>query len=148
LGNDIRQLSHELHPSTLDHLSLAEALAAYIVKFERETEITTFFSARITSEKIAAEISLCLYRITLEALRNVARHSHAKSSSVLLEEHEEVLTLKVADSGVGFDVEAATGGSGLGLISVAERVNLLQGTFEIESTPTTGTQLTAKIPLR
>jgi PAS domain S-box-containing protein len=148
LGNNIRQLSHELHPSTLDHLGLAEALAAYVGKFEEETGIPTSFSARITREKIAPEISLCLYRIALEALRNIARHSEAKSSSVLLEEHEEVLTLKVIDTGVGFDVEAATGSSGLGLISVAERVNLLQGTFEIESTPTKGTQLTAKIPLK
>jgi PAS domain S-box-containing protein len=148
LSNDIRELSHQLHPSTLEHLGLAEALEAYIGEFERETGIPTSFSARLTSEKIAFEISVCLYRIALEALRNVARHSHAKSSSVLLEEHEQVLTLKVVDYGVGFDVEAARRGSGLGLISAEERVNLLQGTFEVASIPTKGTQLTAKIPLR
>ena len=132
----------------LEHLGLAEALEAYIGEFERETGIHTKFSARITSEKMAFEISVCLYRIALEALRNVARHSHAKSSSVLLEEHEQVLTMKVVDSGIGFDVEAARRGSGLGLISAEERVNLLQGTFEVTSVPTNGTQLTAKIPLR
>src|SRR5947207_1740657 len=76
LSNDIRQLSHQLHPSTLEHLGLAEALEAYISEFEKETGILTSFSARITSEKIAFEISVCLYRIALEALRNVARHSH------------------------------------------------------------------------
>jgi len=89
-----------------------------------------------------------VYRIALEGLRNVARHSHAKSASVLLDEHEQVLTLKVVDYGVGFDVEAARRGSGLGLLSAEERVNLLQGTFEVASVPTKGTQLTAKIPLR
>ena len=148
LSNDIRQLSHQLHPSTLEHLGLAEALEAYIGEFEKETGIPTRFSARITSEKLAFEISVCLYRIALEALRNIARHSHAKSSSVLLEEHEHVLTMKVLDSGIGFDVETARRGSGLGLLSAEERINLLQGTFEVASVPTKGTQLTAKIPLR
>jgi PAS domain S-box-containing protein len=148
LSNDIRQLSHQLHPATLEHLGLAEALEAYIGEFERETGISTSFSARITREKIPFEISVCLYRIALEALRNIARHSYARSSSVLLEEHEQVLTMKIVDSGIGFDVEAARRGSGLGLISAEERVNLLQGIFEVASIPTKGTHLTAKIPLR
>jgi two-component system, LuxR family, sensor kinase FixL len=148
LSNDIRQLSHQLHPATLEHLGLAEALEAYIGEFERETGIPTSFTARITSEKIAFEISVCLYRIALEALRNVSRHSHAKSASVVLEEHEQVLTMKVVDFGIGFNVEAARRGSGLGLISAEERVSLLQGTLEVVSTPTKGTQLIAKIPLR
>jgi signal transduction histidine kinase len=148
LSNDIRELSHELHPSTLEHLGLAEALAAYVGEFDKETGIITGFSSRITSEKIGFEISVCLYRIALEALRNIARHSHAKAASVLLEEHEQVLTMKIVDSGIGFDVEAARRGSGLGLLSAGERVNLLQGTFEVASSPTEGTQLTVKVPLR
>jgi PAS domain S-box-containing protein len=148
LSNDIRQLSHQLHPATLEHLGLAGALEAYVGEFERETGIPTSFAARITSEKIAFEISVCLYRIALEALRNVSRHSYAKSSSVVLEEHEQVLTMKVVDSGTGFNVEAARRGSGLGLISAEERVSLLQGTLEVVSIPTKGTQLIAKIPLR
>jgi PAS domain S-box-containing protein len=148
LSNDIRQLSHRLHPTTLEHLGLAEALQSYIGEFETETGITTSFDARITSETIVSEISVCLYRIALEALRNVARHSQAKSVSVLLEEHEQVLTLKVEDSGIGFNVEAARRGSGLGLISAQESASMLQGTFEVTSSPKNGTRLTAKIPLR
>lgn len=148
LSNDIRQLSHRLHPATLEHLGLAEALHGYIGEFETETGIVTSFDARITSETIASEISVCLYRIALEALRNVARHSQAKAASVLLEEHEQVLMMKVEDSGIGFNVEAARRGSGLGLISAQESVHLLQGTFEVASIPQMGTRLTARIPLR
>jgi signal transduction histidine kinase len=148
LSNDIRQLSHRLHPATLEHLGLAEALKTYIGEFETETGIITSFAAHITSETIASEISVCLYRIALEALRNVARHSQAKSASVLLEAQEQVLTMKVEDSGIGFNIEAARRGSGLGLISAEESVNLLQGTFEVASVPAMGTRLTAKIPLR
>jgi signal transduction histidine kinase len=65
-----------------------------------------------------------------------------------LEEHEEVLTLKVEDTGIGFDVEAARRGSGLGLISAQESASMLQGTFEVTSSLKKGTRLTAKIPLR
>src|SRR6185295_7058324 len=115
LSNDIRQLSHQLHPATLEHLGLAETLKAHVGEFERETGIATSFSATITTEKLPFETSVCLYRIALEALRNIARHSQAKSASVLLEEREHVLTMKVVDSGIGFDIEAARRGSGLGL---------------------------------
>lgn len=148
LSNDIRQLSHQLHPATLEHLGLAETLKAHVDEFEKETGISTSFSARITTDKIAFETSVCLYRIALEALRNIARHSQAKSASVLLEERQQVLTMKVADSGVGFDIEAAKRGSGLGLLSAEERVHLLQGTFEVASIPAKGTQLIVRIPLR
>ncbi len=147
LSNDIRQLSHQLHPVTLEHLGLAEALKVYVDEFEKETGIVTTFTARL-GEKIAPEISMCLYRIVLEALGNINRHSRARSASVRLEEHEQVLTLEVVDSGKGFDVDAARRGSGLGLMSAEERVNLLQGSFELSSIPTEGTRLTVKIPLR
>ena len=148
LSDDIRELSHQLHPATLEHLGLADALEAHIREFAREAEIPTTFNAQITQRKIPFEVSVCLYRIALEALRNVARHSHAGSASVVLEEHEQVLTMKVADSGIGFDVAAAKRSSGLGLLSAAERINLLQGTFEIVSNSQEGTELIAKIPLR
>ena len=148
LSNDIRQLSHQLHPATLEHLGLAEALSAYTHEFETETGISTSFIARLQTEKIAFEVSVCLYRIALEALRNIARHSHASTCSILLEEQQQVLTMKVEDSGVGFDVEAARRGSGLGLISATERVHLLEGTFEVASTTGEGTRLIARIPLR
>jgi signal transduction histidine kinase len=127
---------------------LAQALQTYIGEFEIETGIVTSFASRITSETIASEISVCLYRIALEALRNVARHSQAQTTSVLLEEDEQVLTLKVEDSGIGFDIETARRGSGLGLISAQGSASMLQGTFEVTSSPQMGTRLTAKIPLR
>ncbi|HKO61716.1 MAG TPA: PAS domain-containing protein, partial [Pyrinomonadaceae bacterium] len=148
LGNDIRQLSHQLHPVTLEHLGLVAALEEYLFEFERETGISTSFTAHVKTEKIAFEISVCLYRIALEALRNVTKHSEATSASIVLEERERVLTMTIVDSGRGFDVEAAKRGSGIGLISAEERMKLLDGTFEVESRPGEGTKLTAIIALR
>lgn len=147
LGDNIRQLSHQLHPATLEHLGLAGALKGFVDQFESETGITTSFTARIKSKKIPFEMSVGLYRIALEALRNIARHSHAQSASVVLEENDQVLQMTVVDSGIGFDVEARRG-SGLGLLSASERVNLLQGAFDVVSTPDEGTIITVTIPLR
>jgi PAS domain S-box-containing protein len=148
LGQDIRQLSHELHPASLEHLGLAEALAAYLIEFEKDEGLATKFTSRIKSETFPFEVSVCLYRIGVEALRNIAKHAHAESVSVLLEEDEQTVRIEVADSGVGFDVEAAKRGSGLGLISADERVHLLQGSFEINSIRGKGTILIAKIPIK
>lgn len=148
LGDDIRQLSHQLHPVTLEHLGLVGALQEYLREFERETGISTSFIARVKTEKIPFEISVCLYRIALEAFKNVAKHSDAASASIMLEEYEQLLTMTIVDSGRGFDVEAARRGSGIGLISAQERVKLFDGTFEVKSQPGDGTKLTAMIALK
>jgi PAS domain S-box-containing protein len=148
LGNDIRQLSHDLHPATLEHLGLADALASYITEFQNDEGVPTSFTGRLPSEGISFEISVCLYRVALEALRNIARHARAKSVAVRLTEDEEFVTLEVIDSGVGFDVETAKRGSGLGLLSAEERVYLLQGSFDLSSSPGHGTKLTVRVPLK
>ena len=148
LGNEIRQLSHQLHPVTLEHLGLAGALRGYVDEFERETGIPTSFSVQIKREKIPFEISVCLYRIAREALRNIAKHSQAQSASIVLEEDNQALKMTIVDSGIGFDVETARRASGLGLLSAEERLNLLQGTLQVVSTSTKGTKLIASIPLR
>ena len=148
LSNDIRQLSHDLHPATLEHLGLADALASHINEFQNDEGVPTSFTCRLPSEGISFEVSVCLYRIALEALRNIAKHARAKSVAVRLTEDEEFVTLEVDDSGVGFDVETAKRGSGLGLLSAEERANLLQGTFDVNSTLGQGTKLTVRVPLQ
>lgn len=146
LSDHIRQLSHELHPAILDHLGLAEALTGYVRDYQSEQRIRIKFNSDLRSE-VPFDVSICLYRICLEALRNIAKHSSAKSASVLLAEDEKFVTLEVADSGTGFDIETARRGSGLGLMSAEERVRLLQGTFELISNPGQGTRVIARIPL-
>jgi signal transduction histidine kinase len=148
LNSHIRQLSHQLHPAALEHLGLEKALAAYIAEFAQEEGIDTNFIARIDSATIPFEISVCLYRIAVEGLRNVAKHSYAKSASVLLEEVGKNLILEIGDLGRGFDIEQARSGSGLGLVSAEERVGVLQGKFEIISDFEVGTKLIARVPLR
>jgi signal transduction histidine kinase len=85
--------------------------------------------------------------VALEALQNVSRHSGARAASVSLKQKNGYLMLEVSDSGRGFDVEKASRGSGIGLLSAEERIKLFQGTLDVRSDPHTGTVLVASVPL-
>jgi signal transduction histidine kinase len=147
LTNEVRRLSHQLHPAVLEHLGLVKAIESYIASFADEEQIDVRLSAELHDERIPFQTSICLYRVAVEALRNVARHSGARSAVVSLKRNSEVLELCVSDSGKGFDVEKFRQDGGLGLISIEERLRLLQGGCEIYSTPGRGTMLVAKVPI-
>ncbi|MEN3329764.1 MAG: two-component system, LuxR family, sensor kinase FixL [Acidobacteriota bacterium] len=148
LTNEVRRLSHQLHPAVLEHLGLVKALESYIASFAHEEQIDVRLSAELRDERIPFQTSIGLYRVAVEALRNVARHSGARSAVVSLKRDSEFLELCVSDSGKGFDVERFRQDGGLGLISIEERLRLLQGTCEIFSTPGRGSMLVARVPLR
>lgn len=147
LTNEIRRLSHQLHPAVLEHLGLVTALESYIGSFRDEEQIDVTLTAEIGAEKVPFQTSICIYRIAIEALRNVSRHSGAANAAISLKRNNGLLELRVADSGKGFDVETFRKGGGLGLVSIEERLRLLQGTCEIHSSPQNGTTLVAKVPL-
>jgi signal transduction histidine kinase len=147
LTTQLRRLSHQLQPEVLEHLGLVATLESQAQEFSHEEHIKVNFKAEIGPNPIPLDVSVCLYRVTLEALRNVSRHSGARSVNVTLREEDAVLTLEVSDPGCGFDVERAKRESGIGLASAEERVKLLQGTFEIRSKPEAGTTLIARVPL-
>lgn len=147
LTNDVRTLSHQLHPAVLEHLGLVAALESYTSNFQDEEKIDVKLAADIGSERIPFQISICLYRVAVEALRNVARHSGATSAAISLQRVDDVLELRVSDSGQGFNVDTFKQRSGLGLVSVEERLRLVQGSYDIQSTPGRGTTLAARVPL-
>jgi signal transduction histidine kinase len=95
---------------------------------------------------IPRELSLSLFRVLQEALRNGTKHSGVKSFEVKLWGTPDEIHLTVRDSRVGFHPEAARGGRGLGLVSMEERLKLLNGTLTIESQPKSGTTIHARVP--
>ena len=147
LTNDVRTLSHQLHPAVLEHLGLVTALESYISNFKDEEQIDVQFTADTGDVRIPFQTSICIYRVAVEALRNVARHSGAGSAAVSLKRSHEGLELQVSDSGKGFDVETFKQGGGLGLISIEERLRVLQGDCEVSSAPERGTTIVARVPL-
>ena len=147
LTTQIRRLSHQLHPEVLEHLGLVAALESHVREFGHKESIEMKFVADVGSDPLPFDLSVCLYRVTLEALSNISRHSGARTASVTLKEEDGQLMLEVSDSGSGFDVEKARRGSGIGLLSTEERIKLFQGTLDIRSDPENGTVLVAHVPL-
>lgn len=147
LTNEIRRLSHQLHPAVLEHLGLVTALESYIGHFQDEEQIDVRLTAELGAERVPFQTSICIYRVAVEALRNVSRHSGAASAIISLRRENGSLELRVSDSGKGFDADAFRKGGGLGLVSIEERLRLLHGTCEIHSSPQKGTTLVARVPL-
>ncbi|HSD48103.1 MAG TPA: MASE1 domain-containing protein [Pyrinomonadaceae bacterium] len=147
LTDEVRKLSHQLHPAVLEHLGLVTALESYVGSVRAEEQMDVQLASNLGDERIPFQISICMYRVAVEALRNVSRHSGARSATISLTRQNGMLQLEVADRGKGFDVETFRHGGGLGLISIEERLRLLQGSCEIHSAPQCGTTLVARVPL-
>ena len=98
-------------------------------------------------ETVPQDISLCLFRVSQEALHNAVKHSNVSHFRVELCGASNAVRLTIHDSGVGFDAEAAMKGHGLGLTSMRERLKLVDGEFSIESQPLRGTTIHACVPL-
>jgi PAS domain S-box-containing protein len=147
LSDDIRRIAYRLHPASLDHLGLVVALEAECVEFSRLEGIPVDFTHRAMPRSLPENISLCLYRIARESLRNIARHAEAAQAAVRLERATGGVRLVVADCGKGFDPASLKSGEGLGLISMTERVRLVDGTLSVKSAPAQGTQVEVWVPL-
>lgn len=147
MAKDVHDLSRELHPAILRDLGLAVALRAECESFSRHHGIGAEFIPQNPPESLPEEVSLCLYRVVQESLRNIARHARAKQVQVTLAGAAKQVTLAVEDFGDGFDLEEAKGKGGLGLVSMEERVRLVNGTFSIRSQPRQGTRVQVRIPL-
>jgi PAS domain S-box-containing protein len=148
LSERIRQVSHELHSSILQHVGLPAALNSYCAEFSDREGIAVALDIGDEVEAVPPDAALCLYRVAQESLRNVARHSGARRAVVTLAGVNGAVELRVADQGVGFDHGQARECRGLGLVSMEERVKLLHGSFVLTTRPGAGTELRAQIPLR
>ncbi len=146
LSEDVRTLSHRLHPSMLVDLGLSVALQALTEEFgEREEMISSYFAQDVPLE-LPIEVATVLYRIAQEALRNVAKYAGKTHVKVQLRGLPEGLELQVIDAGIGFDVEDYS--PGLGLISMKERARLIGATLKIHSALWEGTRVTVLVPLQ
>jgi PAS domain S-box-containing protein len=146
LGSDVQALSHRLHSSKLEHLGLAAAAAGFCREFSDQFGVNIDFQAGDMPKELSGDISICLFRVLQEAVRNAAKHSGAKYFRVSLRNGSNQIELTVHDSGIGFDPELAFRKSGLGLTSMRERMKLVNGELSIESGMQRGTTVFARVP--
>ncbi|MET0504023.1 MAG: ATP-binding protein [Luteibacter sp.] len=148
LSEDLRLMSHQLHPGWLSHAGLREALEALCAPPRHESEPRFVLSVPPEAAGLPGEIALCFYRVAQEALRNALRHAAATRVNIAVALSNGQAVLRVADDGKGFDPTAVRfHPAGIGLISMSERAKLLGGSFDLRSAPGKGVDLCIRIPL-
>jgi PAS domain S-box-containing protein len=147
IATDIQSLSHELHSARLQYLGIAVAMRGFCKEFAAQQKVEIDFKAHDLLSPLPPDISLCLFRVAQEALHNSAKHSGVRQFEVRLSGTPDEIHLTVKDSGAGFDLETAKNSQGLGLISMGERLKLVNGTLSINSQPKRGTTIHARVPL-
>jgi PAS domain S-box-containing protein len=146
LGADLHSLSHRLHSSTLERLGLIAGVRAFCQEFADQQSIQVDFTHENVPGDIPEDVTLCLFRIVQEGLRNVKRHSGADRAEVRLAGWGSKLHLSVFDRGVGFDTNELSKLDGIGIRSMEERLRLLGGQLEIHSRPKEGTRIEVWLP--
>jgi PAS domain S-box-containing protein len=148
ITSSIHNLSHRLRPSLLDLLGPVASIERLCRELSDRHNLEIQFVHHSIPEQIPKDVTLCLYRITQEALRNVVKHSAAAEAEVELLGHGDRIELSITDCGVGFSPESAQRTSGLGLITMQERLRLVGGQLSVESEPSHGTRIRVRIPRR
>jgi PAS domain S-box-containing protein len=147
IGLEVQTISHRLHSSKLEYLGLAVACGSFCREVAERHKVKVDFAAEDIPRGLPQEISLCLFRVLQESLNNAIKYSGTQDFDVKLHGTGNEIQLTVRDRGIGFDVETAMNGQGLGLISIRERAGLVKGTVSITSKPMGGTQITVRVPL-
>ena len=147
LAQYVHTMSHRMHPSILEDIGLEAALKSECTEFSKREKIPVKFTSQHVQHPLPNDVSLTLYRVTQESLRNIAKHAQANEIevSITLRVIDNNILLFVTDSGGGFD--QVKGKAGLGIVSMEERVRLLNGSLSIHTEPGRGTTIEVRVPL-
>ncbi|RIK31895.1 MAG: hypothetical protein DCC56_06865 [Anaerolineae bacterium] len=138
-------LVQEIYPIALQEKGLGPALRDYIYEWENRNDTTVQLIHR-NARRLPLDMEQALYRVTQEALANVARHSRARRVDIALVYNSDSVQLSLSDDGCGFD--ANTKSYGMGLRSIRERVSSIRGTLQIQSAPGHGTRILIQAPIK
>ncbi len=146
VSEDVHSLSRQIHPSILDDLGLVRAIQSECGQFSVREGISVSFQEHDVPNTIDKDVSLCVYRVIQESLRNIAKHSQSKNVKISLEGTSGGIHLFVKDEGVGFVPQQVRYTPGIGLASLRERVQFVNGKFSITSRPGQGTVIEVFVP--
>ncbi len=149
--DNVHKLIFDLRPSVLDDLGLLSAIHWYAQNRLGETGIKVRLEVTGTEKELPPQIETALFRVVQEAITNIAKHAQAQNTLIHVEYKAHTISIEIEDDGLGLDTDKLSpqfGEShGLGLLGMKERVELLGGTFKIESQPDAGTEITIEVPL-
>jgi PAS domain S-box-containing protein len=148
ISQHVQAISHQLHSSQLELLGLDWAVRNCCEEYTRQQNVKVDYIQNGLPADIPADISLCVFRLLQEALRNAVTHSGTDHVQVDLGGDSDEVHLSVRDGGRGFDLQSALSKRGLGLISMQERLHLVDGRISIRSYPKHGTEIDVWVPIR
>jgi signal transduction histidine kinase len=147
----VRRISAELRPGVLDDLGLVAALEWQAREFEKRTGTRCVFESSLDNLLLTRDASTAVFRISQEALTNVARHAGATRVDIKLEERDERLYLEIGDNGSGIRneerEEAITSPASLGLLGIRERARRLGGEVAVTTGAAGGTSVKLSVPI-
>lgn len=145
----VHRFARELRPTALDDLGLIPALQAFMKGYMEETGIRVSLKCFAGVEQAEGDKRTVLYRVAQEALNNVARHARASRAEVNIQNLPGIIRMEITDDGQGFAVEgtpSAKKHNRLGLLGMKERVEMVGGSFHVESSPGSPTTVRVEIP--
>jgi len=145
----VHKFARELRPAVLDDLGLIPALHSFLKNFTTQTGVRTQLTAFAGLEALDTARRTVLFRIAQESLTNVARHAKASRVEIGIQQCPDCICMRIKDDGKSFNVEGilnAKGRKRLGLLGMRERLEMVGGSFGIESSPGKGTTVTARVP--
>ena len=143
LLNRVRELSWSLRPAILDDLGLMPALVWLFARLEKQTGLeTSFYNLDLQEDRYPAVLEITMFRIIQESLTNVERHANTKQVAVRLWQQKGTLNVQIADKGKGFIFN-----KGIHLLSIRERVKLMEGQLQVDTEPGEGCRITVMLPI-
>ena len=142
----LRGIARGIHPAIVDHAGLGPALASLCATFPHHEEVVVTYEGPTEADDLTSGGGLALYRVAQEALGNVARHAEVDRARLALSMEPGLIRLLIEDQGRGCDLRSAETGPGIGITSMRERLEILGGALQVESSPGKGTRITATLP--
>jgi signal transduction histidine kinase len=146
ISEDVHRLSRQLHPTIINDLGLIHAIKVELDAFTKQSAAEIAFIHDNIPGDIDQDIALCLYRFVQEGLRNITSHAQADTCELVLRYTNHHLDLTLQDNGKGFNFREVKSKPGLGLSSMRERLQFVDGIFFLDSAPGQGTSIRACIP--
>ncbi len=148
----MREIIYNLRPMTFDDIGFNETLIQAVNRLQRGFDTKIILETEGTSYPVNQVVQLTVLRVIQEAVNNCKKYANAKMIDITLLYKENTIELVIMDDGIGFDTQKVTiqkeKNTGFGLSMMRERINLLNGTFEIESKPGFGTEIQVNIPTK
>ncbi len=142
---ELRNISHNMIPTGMEQFGLIQSLQSIIKKINNSSRIYFNLDTYNLSDRFNQELELSLYRITLELINNVIKHSNAKYATIQLIKNDDNITLMVEDDGQGFDIDKVK--EGMGLHNIKSRIDVFNGKLTIDSQPKRGSTFIIEIPI-